>query len=48
VKRKNEDQFLINQILKDKIEIKSYLKKTNVKGFYHITKQKLNENVTTL
>jgi hypothetical protein len=27
VKRKNEDQFLINQILKDKIKIKSYLKK---------------------
>ena len=45
MKRKQEDQSLINQILKDKIDIKScFFFKKNVIGFNQITKQKLNEN----
>jgi hypothetical protein len=40
VKKKLEEQFSINQILKDKIEKKIHLKKSNVEGSHLIMKQK--------
>jgi len=40
VKKKLEGQFSINQILKDKIEKKIHLKKSNVEGSHLIMKQK--------